>query len=256
MKIMYATLGLLLLLLLSCVKSDDPDSVYKGMSAKQIFDSAEKALADKSYGDASKRFEGLDAMYPFSPYSERALRDLVYTYYQQDDYISASATASRYIHLYPRSQHVDYVYYMKGLADFEQTRGAFAKFFPMDISYRDPGTQEEAYHDFETLLRLYPKSAYAGDAHQRMVYLRNLFAKQELNVAEFYMTRKMYVAAASRASGLVKNYQEAPQTERALEIMVESNRALGLKEAAEDALRVLQNTYPNSRALKRLSHTG
>ncbi len=245
-------LALLLCLMTGCSHSDD-DSVFKGMTAKQIFDEAETALADEDYAKAIRYYEALDAMYPFSEYSQQGLLDSIYAYYENGDTALAAATAERYIHLYPRSANVDYAYYMKGLADFDQPRGTLAKVLPLDASYRDPGTQLQAYDDFSLLVTRYPNSSYTPDARQRMLYLRNMFAQSELNVANFYMNRKMYVAAANRASYLIENYPQAPQTEKALVILIKADRALHLDQAADDALKVLQATYPQSKALKNLN---
>lgn len=68
-------------------------------------------------------------MYPFSDYTEKSQMDLIYAYYKNEDYPAAAATAERFIHLYPRAKNVDYAYYMKGMANFQQTRGVFAKFY-------------------------------------------------------------------------------------------------------------------------------
>lgn len=241
----------MLVMTTGCSSTDD-DSVFKDMSAKQIFDEAEEALVDEDYTKAIRYYEALDAMYPFSEYSQQGLLDSIYAYYENDDTALAAATADRYIHLYPRSANVDYAYYMKGLADFDQPRGTLAKVLPLDASYRDAGTQLQAYNDFSILVTRYPNSRYTPDARQRMLYLRNMFAQSELNVAEFYLQRKMYVASANRASYLIENYPQAPQTERALVILIKSDRALHLDQAADDALKVLKASYPNSRALKTL----
>ena len=230
----------------SWLSSSGKGDIYKGYSAKQLFDYAESALAKSNYSDAIKRFEALDANYPFSKYAEQAQIDMVYAYYKNEDYASAAASADRYIHLYPRSQHTDYAYYIKGMSNFRQKRGAFATFLPLDESWRDPGTQKQAYDDFATLLKRFPKSAYVADARQRMVYLRNQLAKKEINIANFYMKRKMYVAASNRASYVIKNFSQADQTEAALELLYRANKALGLNDAAKDARTVLKASYPHS----------
>jgi outer membrane protein assembly factor BamD len=188
-------------------------------------------------------------MYPFSDYTERSQMDLIYAYYKNEDYPSAAATAERFIHLYPRAPNVDYAYYMKGLANFQQTRGVFAKVLPLDESWRDPGTQVQAYADFTTLIERFPESRYKANALQRMIYLRNMFAQHELNVSQMHFQHKMYVAAIERAGYLVKNYPQAPSAQQALVIMYKANKALGLHQAAEDALKVYQATY--HRALPR-----
>jgi outer membrane protein assembly factor BamD len=224
-------------------KDDEDKNPFKGMTAEQLYDESQKALRKKEYTSAIKRLEAIETMYPFSDYTENSQMDLIYAYYQNEDYPAAAATAERFIHLYPRAKHVDYAYYMRGLANFQQTRGVFAKVLPLDESWRDPGTQAQAYSDFAILIQKFPESKYKANALQRMIYLRNMFANQELNISKFYFKRKMYVAAIERASYLVKNYPQAPSAQLALVIMYESNRALGLNQAAEEAKAVYQATY-------------
>lgn len=224
-------------------KDDEENNPYKGMTAKQLYTDSQKALAKEQFDTASKRLEALETMYPFSDYAETAQKQLIYAYYQKGDYPSAAATAERFIHLYPRAKQVDYAYYMKGLANFQQTRGTLANALPLDESWRDPGTQSQAYSDFATLIQKFPESRYKANALQRMIYLRNMFAQHELNVAKHYYRRKMYVAAVERANFLLENYPQAPSAQQALAILYEANNLLGLKKAAADALAIYQATY-------------
>lgn len=237
----------LLLSLTACKKwwgKDDEDyNPYQGMTAKQLFAESQKAMAKEQYEGAAKRLEALESMYPFSNYAEKAQMDLIYAYYQKGDYPSAAATAERFIHLYPRAANVDYAYYMKGLANFQQTRGTMANILPVDESWRDPGTQSQAYSDFATLVQKFPDSRYKANSLQRMIYLRNMFAQRELNTSKYYYERKMFVAAAERANFLIQNYPQAPSSRKALALLYNANMRLGLKKAAKDALTVYQATY-------------
>ncbi len=223
--------------------NDDEHNPFQGMSAKQLYDEASSQLHKKEYSAAIKRYEALDVMYPFNDYAEQADLDLIYAYYKKEDYGSAAATAERFIHLYPRGQHVDYAYYMKGLANFQQLRGALANIIPLDESWRDPGTQSQAYSDFATLVQKFPDSQYKANALQRMIYLRNMFAQHELNIALYYYEHQMYVAAIGRADALLKTYPQAPSARRALIVMYNAKRALGLNDAADDVAKTYQATY-------------
>jgi outer membrane protein assembly factor BamD len=227
-------------------KDDDDMGPFKGMTAKQLFTESKKSLDKEQYSEAIKRLEAMETMYPFSDYAEQAELDLIYAYYQKEDYPSCAATAERYIHLYPRSNQVDYGYYMKGLANFQQTRGGLAKMLPIDESWRDPGSQSQAYADFATLVQKFPTSKYKSNALQRMIHLRNMFAQRELNAAREYYERRKYVAAIERAGYLVKTYQQAPSSQGALEVIYYANLKLGLNKAAQDALTVYQATYHKS----------
>lgn len=231
-------------------KDDEEKNPFKGMTAKQLHTEAKTALMKEQYASAAKRLEAIETMYPFSDYTESSQMDLIYAYYKNEDYPSAAATAERFIHLYPRAKNVDYAYYLRGLANFQQTRGVFAKFLPMDESWRDPGTQSQAYSDFAVLIQKFPNSKYKANSLQRMIYLRNMYAQHELNVSQFYFKRKMYVAAIERASYLVKTYPQAPSVQNALVIMYDANMALGLKNAAQEALTVYQATYHTNKMVR------
>ena len=237
-------------LLLSCSwwnKDDDDDnSPFKGMSAKQLYTEAKQAIKKEQYTAASKRLEALETMYPFNDYAEKAQMELVYTYYKQEDYPSCAATAERFIHLYPRAKHVDYAYYMKGLANFQQLRGALSQMFPIDESWRDPGTQNQAYADFSALIQRFPDSKYRNNAVQRMIYLRNMFAQHEYNIAKYYYDRRMYVAAVGRANTLIQTYPQAPSVQSALMLAYQANQKLGLYAAAKEVATVYQATYHKS----------
>lgn len=224
-------------------KDDDDYNPYQGMTAEQLYTDAKKSMAKEQYTAAIKRLEAMESMYPFNDYAEQAEIDLIYAYYKKQEYASSAAAAERFIHLYPRAKRVDYAYYMKGMANFQQTRGTLANLLPLDESWRDPGTQSQAYSDFATLVQKFPDSRYKANALQRMIYLRNLFAQSELNVAKYYFERKKYVAAEERASYLIKTYPQAPSAKKALALVYKSDLALGLKEAAANALLVYQNTY-------------
>jgi len=57
------------LLLAACNNNKD---TYKGMSATQIYEQAEKNVAKEKFGQAAKDFEALEARYPYSEYSDKA----------------------------------------------------------------------------------------------------------------------------------------------------------------------------------------
>lgn len=245
MKTIKFFLIFLPVLVISCskFKNNDDENPYQNVPPNKLYAEAKKDLKRKQYESASKKLEAMEVMYPFSENSQDAELELIYAYYKNGDYASSAATAERYIHLYPRAKNVDYAYYMKGVANFQQPRGTMSNLFPIDESWRDPGTQTQAYSDFATLVQLFPKSKYAENAKQRMIYLRNLFAQKEVNVSKYYYERKMFVAAIERANYAIKTYPQAPSTKDALAIIYNSNKQLGLSDAANDAYKVYKNTY-------------
>jgi outer membrane protein assembly factor BamD len=225
-------------------KDDEDDTgPYKGVPAKQLYQDAKKAMTKKDYTGAIKRLEAMETMYPFHDDAESAEIELMYAYYEQEDYPSAAAASERFIHLYPRAKQVDYAYYIKAMSNFHQLRGPVASLLPLDQSWRDPGTQSQAYSDFATLVQRFPSSQYKANAEQHMVYLRNMFAQSELNVSRYYYERRRYVASIERANYLIQTYPQAPSVKEALGVLYHANQALGLQDAAQDALTVYRDTY-------------
>lgn len=230
----------------ACTKAQDDEAElkeYRNYSSKMLYQHAKEALNKNNYTDAIKRYEALETLYPFNPYAEKASLELIYAYYKNDEHPIAEAAAERYIRLYPRGRYVDYAYYMKGVANFEEKRGAFSQIFSFDPAWRAPGTQAQAYNDFRVLVKHYPQSPYAEDALQRMIYLRNMFARRELNIANYHLKRQMYVAAKNRAQLVVSQYGQAPEAKEALEVIAKATHALNFKQANHDANVVYNASY-------------
>lgn len=223
---------------------EKPD-VTKDWSAQRLYSAAKERLENDDYEQAIDYYEKLEARYPFGPHSQQAQLDLTYAYYKNDEAAAAVAAADRFIKLHPRHPNVDYAYYMKGLANYVKTGGLMSRIWQKDYSKRDTGAAMEAFRDFTELTRRFPNSKYAQDAAQRMLFLKNTLAMHEVHVANYYMSRGAYVAAANRARYVVENYQRTPAMPDALVILAKSYKAMKLPDLSKDAVRVLELNYPD-----------
>lgn len=245
MKTIIQIIGSILLIsLLSACAPTTVEQQYKGMTSAQIYAGGEKALTKGKYDQSSKYFEALETIYPFGPEAQQAQEEIIYSYYKNQDYASGLAAADRYIHLYPQSASIDYVYYLKGLINFERGRSWLQNAFGVGPAENDTTNLRQAFVDFNILVQHFPDSRFAPDAQKRMIYIKNVLAQNELNAAKFYFRHKAYVAAINRASVVVQHYQGSPQVITALTLIVKSNRALGFDKAANNALQVLSMNYP------------
>jgi outer membrane protein assembly factor BamD len=216
----------------------------EGLDAEQLYIKGKVKLDDHDFSNAVEFYEALQARYPFGTYAQQGLLDLAYAYYKKEETASATASADRFIKLYPTHPSADYAYYLKGLANFNSGKGMAQRYLPQDVSQRDPGASMQSFQDFSQLLQKFPDSKYAEDARLRMIFLRNVLAQHEINVANFYMNRDAYVAAANRARYVVENYQQSPAIPEALVIMAKAYKILKMEDLAQDALRVLERNYP------------
>jgi outer membrane protein assembly factor BamD len=216
---------------------------YADWTAEKFYTEAKKALIEKYFDRAVKLYEKLESRFPFGQYATQAQLDIAYAYYKNDEPDSAIAAADRFIKLNPTHPNVDYAYYLKGLINYNRGIGFLDRFLPTDSSQRDPGSARDAYREFEELLRRFPRSHYADDTKQRMVSLRNNLAMYEIHVADYYLRRGAYLAAAERAAGVVQQYQRTPAVPRALQIMEQVYRKLNVQGLADDAARVYALNY-------------
>jgi len=233
-----------------------------GWSAQKIYSEAKDNLNDGNYEKAVKLFETLESRYPFGRYAQQAQLEVAYAYYKDSEPISAIAACDRFIKLHPNHPNVDYAYYLKGLANFNDDLGILGNLSflgvreAQDMSERDPRAARDAFLSFKELVTRFPDSKYAEDSTARMKYLVNALAANEVHVARYYLKREAYVAAANRAKEVLKTYPEAPALEEALAIMVVSYDKLGLTDLRDDAQRVLTLNFPNSKYSKGVNTEG
>lgn len=218
-----------------------------GWSAGRLYDEAKVAREEGAWDKAAKHLEKLQSRFPYGRYAQQAQMELGYVYWKAGENGSAIAACDRFIKLHPTHPSVDYVYYLKGLINFNEDLGLSAFISDQDPTERDPKAARQAFDDFRELVARFPNSKYAEDATLRMKYLVNALASLEVHVARYYLKRGAYIAAANRAQFAVKNYPDVPAAEEALFILMSAYDQLGLKELRDDAERVFKKNFPNSR---------
>jgi len=232
--------SLAVFLLLTLVACGSDPAKDENASADVLYKSAHEALDDHSYEKAIKQFETLQSRYPYGRHAQQSQMEIAYAYFKHDEPTPAIAAVDRFVKQYPNSPHLDYMFYLKGLVNFNQNiNSLLGVFFKQDPSERDPAALRESFDAFKELLTRFPDSEYAPDARLRMQYLLNTLANADIHVASYYLRRGAFVAAANRAKNVLINYPQTPQTRDALQILVQAYGAMGLKELRDDTQRIL-----------------
>lgn len=242
MPVLHLVALLLLVLLVGCSSLQEKDD--SELTAAELYERAKKALDSTDYEMAITHFDNLETRYPFGIYAQHAQLNSAYAYYKFNESESAIASTERFIKTYPRHEHVDYAYYLRGLARFSQDKDSVDRLLNLDASTREPHAIEESFRYFKELVERFPQSRYSPDSRQRMVHLRNLLAQYELHVASYYLSRGTLVAAANRAKYIIENLPRTPAIPEALTIMASAYQQLGLQTLADDALRVRNLNFP------------
>ncbi len=221
----------------------------KTKSEKEVYELAQDALRVSNWERAIEYLGLLEEFYPFGLYAEQSQLELIYANFRNDDFELAIASADRFIRLNPQHRNIDYAYYMRGISSYSQD-SAVNSFSPVDITQKDIGTARDAFNYFGQFLSAYPSSPYALDAQKRMTYLKNVMARSEINVANYYFKREAYLAAANRGRFVVENMQGTPAVPDALATMAMGYFMLGKQELANTAAQILEANYPDYPALK------
>ena len=251
-RITYSILQLLFALLLSlflsaCAIFGEPTELdeTKGWQADRIYAEGAQKMQDKDYDKAIGYFQKLESRFPHGVYATQAQLEIAYAYFKKSDPVSCVAAVDRFIKLHPNHPNVDYAYYLKGLATFNE-RGVIEKYTAQEISDRDPKTLKLSFAAFKELTDRYPKSRYFKDATQRMVYLVNTLSQHEMHVARYYMKRQAYLAALNRAKYVLEYYPNSISVEEALVISISAYDYMDLQDLKQDSMRILKTNYPQN----------
>ncbi|MCJ0975392.1 outer membrane protein assembly factor BamD [Pseudomonas sp. PS1] len=247
MQVKHLLLIAILALTAAC---SSKETISENLGEAELYQQAQADLDDRSFTSAINKLKALESRYPFGRFAEQAQLELIYAYYRNSEPEAARSSAERFIRLHPQHPNVDYAYYLKGLASFDQDRGLLARFLPLDMTKRDPGAARDSFNEFAQLTSRYPNSRYAPDAKARMVYLRNLLAANEIHVADYYLRRQAYVAAANRGRYVVENFQGTPAVGDGLAVMTEAYQHLDLDELSNSSLETLKLNYPDHPSLQ------
>ncbi len=215
-------------------------------SASKLYSEARDELKSGNYERAISLFEKLESRYPFGAYAQQAQLEVAYSYYRQGDQVQALAAVERFIKLHPNHPTVDYVYYLRGLINFNDNKDILSFLVNQDPTERDPKATREAFDAFKQLTEKFPNSKYTPDASLRMRYLVNAIGQYEVHVAKYYYRRGAYVAALNRAQTTVTEYRDSVAVEEALVVMSQCYDKLGMPEMRDDTLRVFNRSFPNS----------
>lgn len=222
-----------------------PKDDKKNWTAEQWYRAAKEELDAGNWNAAVKLYEQLESRFPYGKYAQQAQLDTAYAQYKEGETAQAVTALDRFIKAYPNHQALDYALYLKALANFKEDLGPIATFVArQDLADRDPKAARESFEIFKDLVTRYPESRYAEDSRRRMDILVDALARNELNVARYYLRRGAWLAAANRAQGVITRFPTAPARREALDVMVEAYDRMGMPELRDDAKKVLAKNYP------------
>ena len=212
------------------------DEVQSDPTAEALFNEGMEYLKNKKYVRAIDRFERVKTEFPFAPQVIPAELKIAEAYYLDKEYPQAAAAFKEFQALHPTNENIPFVVYHLGLVHFEQ-------FTSID---RDQKMTEIAKGHFETVLRNYPNSPYAGKAREKLAQCLEYLAEHEFDIASFYLRQQKYPAARDRFEEILRRYPHIPTAVKSLYQLGESYRLDKNNVKAALAYEALIQHYPES----------
>lgn len=236
------------------LRPDDHKQRELRLEAEELYKLARRSLDSSDFASAQQRYGQILLRFPFSDIATQSQLESIYAKYRSFDPDGALSTADRFLKEHPRHPSSDYVYYLKGLINFQRGDALFD--WLVDPSKQDVNYARRAFDDFSLMTQRYPNSRYGADARLRMIHLRNQIAEHEMHVVRYYVRRGAHVAAAKRAERIIAEYPGAPATLEALAVLEDSYRAMELTAQADDIKRLrAANPVPETGTAKQPAAT-
>ena len=224
---------------------DAPETEYEGKSAAQLYAMGLSYRRGGDFTKAIEAFEYLESGYPFDPYAQQGLLEMAYSLYRQESYAEAITVLDRFIKQNPLHTHIAYAHYMHGVVYLDYGKTLLHYVLPYIRHNKDPTPWLLAFQSFSLVVTKHPESRYAADSHQHTIFLRNLLARYELHVMDFYLRRKAYVAVINRSKDALIRYHGAPNMDDMLWYMEQGYRSLEMHQLADDARSVRELNFPD-----------
>jgi outer membrane protein assembly factor BamD len=228
-----------------CSRGKTKDDENEGVPVTELYDKGHASMRMGNWSNAATTFRRLVAQYPYGPHTEQALIEIAYAQYKMGNNEEAISSIDRFIRTYPTHRNIAYMYYLRGLVNSSRDTVFLQRVWSLDSSRRDLASPNQAYADFNTVTERFPNSRYAADARQRMVALRNMFARHEIETALYYLRRGAYVAATERATYLLETYPQSEYQNDAVAVLALAYDRLGNDTLSADARRVLERNEPD-----------
>jgi outer membrane protein assembly factor BamD len=209
------------------------------LSSAEAFTKGQELMADEKYELAREHFAHAFQTAPNSEIGRDALllqADAYYLAGGEQNLIRAEAKYRDFNNRYPTSDRGAYVQYQIARCLDGRKRKPD----------RDQTETRKGIEAYQELLALYPTSEYAAEAEAGIAELRLSLAAHDFLVARYQFRRGLHGAAVNRLEGLLEEYPDYPDLDRALCMLARSYRQLELPGKSGDAVARLREDFPQS----------
>jgi outer membrane protein assembly factor BamD len=196
----------------------------------------QQSFAQHDYKGSVIYFQKMIDQYPFSPYAEDAELKIGLSQYQLHNYPEAIASLGDFEKMHPTSKQIELASYYLAMAHYDQ----------IGRPDQDQSNTEQALQQFEIIERRYPETGFAALAHQQIAVCREMLARHQLLIGDFYYKRANFRAAESRLAELMQKWPDTPVGDTALYQLGTTLEKEGKKYSAAQAFTAVVLHYPGT----------
>jgi len=205
-------------------------------TGENYYSLGQQAFATHDYKGSVIYFQKLIDQYPFSPYAEDAELKIGLSHYQLQHYAEAISSLGDFEKMHPTSKQIELASYYLAMAHYDQIGRAD----------QDQSNTEQALQQFEIIERRYPETGFAALAHQQISVCREMLARHQLLIGDFYYKRANFRAAESRLAELMQKWPDTPVGDEALYQLGTTLEKEGKKYSAAQAFTAVVLHYPGT----------
>ena len=226
--------GAMCMLLPACATRQPP-------TGEDYYQQGELNYTNKEYSAAIENYQFVVDKYPFSPYAEEAEMKIGLAYYKNKDYAQAIAALDDFQRMHPTSKNLELVSYYIAMSYFDQ----------IGREDQDQTKTEAALARFKAMEQRFPESEFAELAKEKTEICREVLARHQKVVGDYYFKRANFRAAESRLAELMQQYPDTPVAPDALWELGMALEKEGKKYSAAQAFAAMVQHYPNTPYAKR-----
>lgn len=211
-------------------------AIKKPPTGEDYYQQGQLNFAEGEYSPAIENYQLLIDHFPFSPYAEDAELKIGLAYYKMQDYAETITSLDDFQRMHPTSKNLELVSYYIAMSYYDQ----------MGREDQDQAKTEQALKHFEIIEARFPEGSFAELAKERADECREMLARHQLVVGNYYFKHANFRAAESRLAELMQRYPDTPVAPDALFELAQSLEKEGKKYSAAQAYTALLRHYPDT----------
>jgi outer membrane protein assembly factor BamD len=212
--------------------------------AQRDYAAAMDSLNSGDFLEAEEKFRALRRQFGLSNWGWLAELRLADLEFRKENWAQAIQGYRSFVRYHPNHAEVPYANFMIAKCYFSEIPNEW--FLVPESWQRDQSSARDAEEHLQRFLSDYADSQYASEGRELLRRTRELLARAEIHVAEFYLSHNRYEAAISRFQAVIDSFPGSGLEPEALLRIGEIYLQMGRRSDARAAFDTIVTRFPRS----------